>query len=49
MKVFCRYGKENKLPSPAEKKYYKDVIKRAQEKIIHEGHYHIGKIPLIQM
>ena len=38
-----RYSKENKLPSPAEKMKYKDVIYRAQNEIIHAGHYHIGK------
>ena len=38
-----RYSRENKLPSPAEKKHYKDLIKKAQEEIIHAGHYHIGK------
>ena len=43
---FCcvyRYGKENKLPSPAEKRHYNGVVKKAQEEIIRSGHYHIGK------
>ena len=38
-----RYSKENKLPSPAEKMYYKNVVKEAQQQIILTGHYHIGK------
>ena len=39
-----RCSKENKLPSPAEKKEYKNIIKDAQKEIIHNGHYYIGKV-----
>ena len=45
MDYVYRYSEENKLPSPAQKKHYNDVIKSAQEEVIHSGHYHIGKDP----
>jgi len=40
----CRYAKDNKLPSPFERKQFKKVIKCAEEKVIRKGNYQIGKL-----
>ena len=39
----CRYAKENKLPSPSERMEFSKIIKDAEEMVIREGKYQIGK------
>ena len=39
----CRYSKENKFPSPRERKQFYAVIKEAEATVIREGNYQIGK------